>query len=139
MSYFLLATGPVPSIDDLPDLRWVPAGQAQPYVSDVVAHFVASADYAVTYLLDDGTLTSDTVIAEASDQIADGAALTTTRFGQVVFRLLDADCTIRVWWPSQAGGVPRLDVCDDRDQFLARLTDRLSSGADLNCAYEAQS
>ena len=136
MSYFLSTTGPVPSIDDIPVLRLVPAGQAQTYVLDIVADTVESADQAVTYLLDDGTQTGDTVVAEASDQIADGAAFETTRLGQVVLRFLDADCTIRVWWPSQDGGLPRLDVLAHRDEFLGRLTGRLRSGADLNCACE---
>ena len=135
MSYFLITIGVVPSIDDIPVLRLVAASQAQGYVSDIVADTLESADQAVTYLLDDGTQTSDTVVAEASDQIAGGVAFETTRLGHVVLRLLDAGCAIRVWWPSQAGGLPRLDVFDDRDQFVARLTDRLRSGADLNCSY----
>ena len=136
MSCFLITTGVVPSIDDIPALRLVAASRAQGYVSDIVADTLESADQAVTYLLDYGTQTSDTVVAEASDQIVGGVAFETTRLGQVVLRLLDAGCAIRVWWPSQAGGLPRLDVFDDRDQFVARLTDRLSSGADLNCAYQ---
>ena len=136
MSCFLITTGVVPSIDDIPALRLVAASRAQGYVSDIVADTLESADQAVTYLLDDGTQTSDTVVAEASDQIVGGVAFETTRLGQVVLRLLDAGCAIRVWWPSQAGGLPRLDVFDDRDQFVARLTDRPSSGADLNCAYQ---
>lgn len=72
MSYFLITTGVVPSIDDIPVLRLVAASQAQGYVSDIVADTLESADQAVTYLLDDGTQTSDTVVAEASDQIAGG-------------------------------------------------------------------
>ena len=128
MSCFLITTGVVPSIDDIPALRLVAASRAQGYVSDIVADTLESADQAVTYLLDDGTQTSD--------QIVGGVAFETTRLGQVVLRLLDAGCAIRVWWPSQAGGLPRLDVFDDRDQFVARLTDRPSSGADLNCAYQ---
>lgn len=138
MSYFLISTGVVPSIDDIPALRLVAASQAKGYVSDIVADTLESADHAVTYLLDDGTHTSDAVVAEASDQIASGVAFETTRLGQVVRRLLDADCAIRAWWPSQAGGLPRLDVFDDQDQFLARLTERLTSGADLNCAYRSR-
>ena len=136
MSCFLITTGVVPSIDDIPALRLVAASRAQGYVSDIVADTLESADQAVTYMFDDGTQTSDTVVAEASDQIVGGVAFETTRLGQVVLRLLDAGCAIRVWWPSQAGGLPRLDVFDDRDQFVARLTDRPSSGADLNCAYQ---
>ena len=115
MSYFLITTGVVPSIDDIPALRLVAASRAQGYVSDIVADTLESADQAVTYLLDVGTQTSDTVVAEASDQIVGGVAFETTRLGQVVLRLFDAGCAIRVWWPSQAGGLPRLDVFDDRD------------------------
>ena len=136
MSYFLIATGSVPSIDDIPGLRLVPGRQAQSYVSDIVADTLESADQAVTYLLDDGTQTSAAVVAEASDKTVEGEALEKTRLGQVVLRQLDAGCAIRVWWPSQAGGLPPLDLFNDRDRFLTRLTDRLCSGADLNCGYE---
>ena len=136
MSYFLVATGTVPSIDDVPALRFVPAAQAQAYVADIVSDTVESPDRAVTYLLDDGTQTSDTVIGEASDQMAGGTAFEITRVGQVVLRLLEAGCTLRVWWPSQAGGLPTLDAFTDPDQFLAVFTTRLSAGSDLNCMYE---
>lgn len=139
MSYFLITTGAVPSVDDIRDVRLVPAKLAQAYVVDIVCDIVGSADQAATYLLDDGTQTSDTVVAEASDHIQGGAAFESTRLGQVILRLLDAGCSIRVWWPSPAGGLPPLDVYEDRDLFLARLTDRLDSGADLNCAYEIRS
>ena len=138
MSYFLVATGAVPLIDDIPALSFVPSAQAQAYVADIVSETVESCDRAVTYLLDDGTQTSDEVIAESSEQIVGGAAFETTRLGQVVLRLLEAGCTIRVWWPSATGDLPRLDVCDNRDQFLVRLIDRLGSGADLNCSYETR-
>ena len=136
MSYFLIATGSVPLVEDIPGLRLVPAKQAQAYVSDIVTDTVESGDQPLTYLLDDGTQTSDAVVAEASDQTVEGEAFEKTRLGQVVLRLLDAGCAIRVWWPSQAGGLPPLDLFDDRDRFLTRLTDRLCSGADLNCGYE---
>ena len=96
MSYFLVATGTVPSIDDIPALRFVPAAQAQAYVADIVSDTIESPDRAVTYLLDDGTQTSDTVIGEASDQMAGGTAFEITRVGQVVLRLLEAGCTLRV-------------------------------------------
>ncbi len=140
MSYFLLATGAVPSIDDIPQLRFVPATEAQTYVSDIVAHAVEIRDQGVSYLLDDGTMTSDTVIAEASDQIgAEDAAFEATRLGQVVIRLFEAGCTVRVWWPPQTGGLPTLDVFDNPAEFLTRLTERLQSGVDLNCMYEARS
>ena len=139
MSYFLIVTGTVPSVDDIPVLRLVPVRQAQSYVSDIVANTLNPTDQAVTYLLDDGTQTSDTVVTEASDEVQGGAVtFETTRLGQVVLRLLDAGCAIRVWWPSQTGGLPRLDLFDDRDRFLTRLTDRLTSGTDLNCAYTAR-
>ena len=138
MSYFLIATGAVPSIDDIPALRLVPARQTQDYVSNIVAGTLETADHAVTYLLDDGTLTSDTVVAEASDEIVAGVAFESTHLGQVVLRLLDAGCAVRVWWPSQTGGLPKLDCFADRDQFLVGLTERLSSGADLNCAYDTR-
>ncbi len=105
-------------------------------VSDIVSSTFETRDQTVTYLLDDGTQTSDAVIAEASDQIVGGAPFESTRLGQVVLRLLDVGCSIRVWWPSQAGCLPKLDVFHDPDQFLTRLTDRLSSGTDLNCMYE---
>lgn len=138
MSYFLIATGTVPSVDDIPVLRLVPVAQAQSYVSDIVADTINPTDQAVTYLLDDGTQTSDTVITEARDEVQGGEAFEATRLGQVVLRLLDAGCAIRVWWPSETGGLPSLDLCDDRERFLTRLTDRLTSGTDLNCAYDAR-
>ena len=69
MSYFLVATGAVPLIDDIPALSFVPTAQAQAYVADIVSETVESCDRAVTYLLDDGTQTSDEVIAESSEQI----------------------------------------------------------------------
>ena len=139
MSYFLVATGKVPPIDDLLQLRFVPAVEAQAYVSDIVSEVVEACDQTLTYLLDDGTMTSDSVIEEASDQVADGNAFETTRLGQVVLRLLEAGCTIRVWWPSQAGGLPSLDAADNPARFLALVTQRLRSGADLNCMYEPRS
>ena len=140
MSYFLVATGAVPSIDDIPQLRFVPATEAQTYLSDMVADAVETRDQGVSYLLDDGTMTSDTVIAEASDQIGgEDAAFEATRLGQVVVRLLEGGCTVRVWWPPQTGGLPTLDVFDNPAQFVTRLTERLRSGVDLNCMYEPRS
>ncbi len=140
MSYFLVATGTVPPIDDIPQLRFVPAQQAQTYVSDILSAAVESRDQEVSYLLDDGTATSDTVITEASDQVAAmGAAFEATRLGQVVVRLLEAGCTVRVWWTPQTGGLPTLDVFDNPAEFLNQLTERLRSGVDLNCMYEARS
>ena len=136
MSYFLVATGEVPPIDDIPDLRFVSAADAQTYVSDIVSSVVEPADQAVTYLLEDGTLTSDTVVAEACEQLADAMAFEVTRLGQVVSRLLERRCTVRIWWPPQTGGLPRLDVRPEPDAFLALLVDRLSTGADLNCMYD---
>ena len=73
MSYFLIVTGTVPSVDDIPVLRLVPVRQAQSYVSDIVANTLNPTDQAVTYLLDDGTQTSDTVVTEASDEVQGGA------------------------------------------------------------------
>jgi len=136
MSYFLVATGDVPAIDDIPGLRFVSAAAAQTYVSDIVSDIIEPDDQAVTYLLEDGTLTSDTVIAEASEQLADAIAFEVTRLGQVVTRLLERRCTVRIWWPSQTGGLPRLDVRPEPGAFLALLLDRLSTGADLNCMYD---
>ena len=75
MSYFLITTGAVPSVDDIRDVRLVPAKLAQAYVVDIVCDIVGSADQAATYLLDDGTQTSDTVVAEASDHIQGGRGI----------------------------------------------------------------
>ena len=136
MSYFLVATGRVPPIDDIPDLHFLLAQKAQTYVSAIVSDAVDARDHAATYLLDDGTMTTDTVIAEASDQIAEGTAFETTRLGKVVLRLLDASCAVRVWWPSQAGGLPDLDAFDHPVRFVEQLTERLRTGADLNSVYE---
>lgn len=136
MSYFLIATGSVPLIDDVPGLRFVPVKEAQTYVADIVSDAVNARDHDVTYLLDDGTMTTDTVITEASDQMAEGLTFEATRLGQVLLRLLDAGCTVRVWWPSQAGGLPDLDGFDHPVRFIEQLTERLRSGVDLNSAYE---
>ena len=136
MSYFLIATGRIPSIDDIPQLRFVPTEQTQTYVSAIVSDTVDTRDHRVTYLLDDGTMTSDTVITEASDQMAEGVTFGTTRLGKVVLRLLDAGCTVRVWWPSQVSGLPDLDAFDHPVRFVERLTERLRSGVDLNSVYE---
>ena len=139
MSYFLLATGRVPHIDDIPNLQFVPAKKTQRYVADIVAAAVDARDHDETYLLDDGTMTTDAVVAEASDQMAEGTAFEATRLGQVILRLLDVGCTVRVWWPSPAGGLPVLDTLDHPVRFVEQLTERMRSGADLNSAYEPRS
>ena len=136
MSYFLVTTGTVPPIADIPDLHFVAAQKAQTYVSAIVADAVDARDHGVTYVLDDGTMTTDTAIADASDQMAEGVAFETTPLGTVVLRLLDASCTIRVWWASQAGGLPDLDAFDHPVRFVEQLTERLRTGADLNSVYE---
>jgi len=136
VSYFLVATGDVPPIDDIPDVRFVSAAAAQTYVSNIVSEIIELDGQAVTYLLEDGTLTSDAVVAEASDQLADAMAFDVTRLGKVVSRLLERRCTVRIWWPSQTGDLPRFDVRSEPDRFLALLVERLSTGADLNCMYD---
>jgi hypothetical protein len=114
----------------------VSAAAAQTYVSNIVSDTIEPDDQAVTYLLEDGTLTSDAVVAEASDQLADAMAFEVTRLGKVVSRLLEKRCTVRIWWPAQTGDLPRFDVRSEPDRFLALLIDRLSTGADLNCMYD---
>ena len=72
MSYFVVATGAVPPIDDVAGLRWVPAADTQDYVARIVSRTVPEHRRAVTFLLDDGTLTSDSVVGEAGDAVFAG-------------------------------------------------------------------
>ena len=125
MSYFLVATGAVPLIDDIPALSFVPTAQAQAYVADIVSETVESCDRAVTYLLDDGTQTSDEVITESSEQIV--GALRSRR------RVWDRSCfdSSRLAAPSASGGLLRRAICRDS----MSVTTATSSSSGLSIAW----
>ncbi len=136
MSHFLIATGPVPSLNDTAGLSFVPADQAQPYVSDIVASIFSGPERDHTYLLDDGTQTSDEVISEAGEAIFRGSSFPDTRLGAVIERLTAARCIVRIWWASEPGAHDRVEVFRDGDQYIRELTARLQRGNDLNLLYE---
>ncbi|MCH8041534.1 MAG: hypothetical protein V3T23_08720 [Nitrososphaerales archaeon] len=137
MSQFLIVTGQPPSIDDITGLKLVPANQAQEYIAGVVQELFVAPDRDRTFLLDDGTLTSDEVVLEASDAIFENSRLEETRLGKALLRLLDADCVIRTWLASGNNSHQDLDVFRDRADFWDELASRLKRGnCGINMLYE---
>jgi hypothetical protein len=136
VSYFVIATGRTVPVDDVAGVILVPADRAQAYVSDVAASVFREPERSRTFLIDDGTQTTDDLVSEAGDALFGGAELSATRLGQVLQRLLDAGCTVRIWWASGPGAHERIDVFREREAFVRELVERLSCGRDVNLLYQ---
>ena len=124
MSYFVVISGQMSALVDVPDGRLVPITHAQPYVARLAAE-IAAADGSPSLFWDDGTTgTSDDLVCAAQEEACEGRSIEASALGRLIESCEQHRVSARVWRANNAPdafmGVPVVDSSTEAFAILQR-------------------